>query len=181
MQKGDKFKFKICLVGESAVGKTSTIRRFVFDEFGDKYLTTIGIKITKKEIKVKYPRSNKGLDVNLMIWDIMGQQGFRQLLQAEYFQGARGIIGVCDVTRRDTLLELNGWIKTIQNTTKEIPIIFLGNKCDLIKEQQVDLKELQNFAANYTKAAAYLSSAKTGQNVEHAFKTLTENILEDIK
>lgn len=174
------YKFKICLVGESAVGKTSTIRRFVVDQFDDKYLTTIGIKTTKKKIKIKHPKKDGTVDINLIIWDVIGQRGFRLLLQEDYFFGARGIIGVCDITRKDTLSGLESWIEAVQKYTQEIPIIFLGNKCDLVNEQQVDLNELEHFASNYKKAIAFLSSAKTGENVELAFKTLSEKILEDI-
>ncbi|UCG68063.1 MAG: GTP-binding protein [Thermoplasmata archaeon] len=173
-------KLKLCLVGESAVGKTCLIRRFVFDQFDDKYIGTLGTKITKKPIRIKNHKSEEEKDVNLMIWDIMGQQGFRQLLQEAYFFGAQGIIGVCDVTRKNTLSELENWMDAVHSVTREIPIVFLGNKSDLEDDREVDIEDIKDFATRYEKTEIYLSSAKTGHNVELAFKTLGEKILEDI-
>jgi small GTP-binding protein len=173
-------KLKLCLVGESAVGKTCLIRRFVYDQFDDKYIGTLGTKITKKEIRIQNPTNNGMQDINLMIWDIMGQQGFRQLLQEAYFFGAQGIIGVCDVTRRNTLSELQSWMEAVQSVTDEIPTVFLGNKSDLEDYQEVNLNDIKSFASRYNKTEAYLSSAKTGFNVELVFKILGEKILEKI-
>ncbi len=172
-------KFKICLVGEGAVGKTSLIRKFVSDEFKDKYITTLGTKVTKKEMKIQNPKKDELLDVHLLIWDILGQPGFRHLLKDAYFYGAQGIIAVCDITRKNTLSDLEDWMVTVRNLTEEIPAVFLGNKCDLVDEQEVDLDDLKNFASKYKSAEAYLSSAKTGLNVELAFKTISEKILEE--
>ncbi|UCF07645.1 MAG: GTP-binding protein [Thermoplasmata archaeon] len=173
-------KFKICLVGESAVGKTSLVRRYVFNEFRDKYVTTIGAKVTKKEITIKHPDGDGTLDVSLLIWDIIGQKSFRQLLQDAYFYGANGIIGVCDNTREKTLSELHSWTDAIHNITEDIPIVFLGNKSDLEEELELGLSELKGFASEYENAVPYLSSAKTGLNVEVAFKTLSGTILENM-
>jgi small GTP-binding protein len=173
-------KLKLCLVGESAVGKTCLIRRFVYDQFDDKYIGTLGTKITKKEIRIQSPDNDGMLDINLMIWDIMGQQGFRQLLQEAYFFGAQGIIGVCDVTRRNTLSELQSWMEAVQSVTDEIPAVFLGNKSDLEDYQEVKLNDIKSFASRYKNTEAYLSSAKTGFNVELTFKTLGERILKNL-
>lgn len=173
-------KLKLCLVGESAVGKTCLIRRFVYDQFDDKYIGTLGTKITKKEIRIQNPNNNGMLDINLMIWDIMGQQGFRQLLQEAYFFGAQGIIGVCDVTRRNTLSELQSWMEAVQSVTDEIPTVFLGNKSDLEDYQEVNLNDIKSFASRYKNTEAYLSSAKTGFNVELTFKILGERILKNL-
>ena len=171
-------KLKICVVGEAAVGKTSLIKRYVFDQFDDTYSITIGTKVTKKEVKVKHPIDNREMDVYLMIWDLMGQQCFLDMLKNSYFFGARGLIAICDVTRKETLSELEDWMNTAQSITKEVPTIFLGNKCDL-EEQQVNLDELEDFASKYKKSEVLLSSAKTGFNIELAFKKLSEKILED--
>lgn len=179
MSEGKLKKLKVCLIGDFAVGKTSLIRKFVFDQFDDEYISTIGTKVTKKEVKIKHPGNDELLDVKLMIWDIMGHEGFRQLLKDSYFFGAHGIIGVCDVTRKNTLSELKGWMEAVYDTTGEIPIVCLGNKSDLIGVQQVDLKELQDFVSGYEKAESYLSSAKTGFNVELAFNSLINIILKN--
>ena len=180
MPEGKPLKLKLCLVGESAVGKTCLIKRFVFDQFEDKYIGTLGTKISKKEIEIPHPKNNGMQDIHLMIWDIMGQQGFRQLLQEAYFFGAQGIIGVCDLTRKNTLSELQSWMSAIHSVTEEIPTVFLGNKSDLGNYQEMDLNDIKTFASRYEKTEAFLSSAKTGDNVEQTFKILAEKILEDI-
>jgi len=171
-------KLKICMIGEGSVGKTSLIRKFVYDAFEDSYVSTIGMKATKKELVVCDPRDGEDIQVCYTLWDIMGQPGFRQLLKGTYFHGASGLIAICDVTKRDTLYALPEWMKTCQDVTGEVPVVFVGNKCDLVDEQEIFLEDLNNFTMNYNKVSTFLSSAKTGENVESAFRTLTESILE---
>lgn len=171
------YSLKICLVGEGQVGKTSLIRRFVFDEFSDQYLTTIGTKITKKEVSLKNPKKRSITRARLMVWDIMGQQGFRQMLQEAYFFGCQGVIAVCDITKSDTLPSLEDWIRAVYSTAGKVPIVFLANKSDLKKQAQFKLKDLKKFSSNYENSYAFLTSAKTGENVELAFNTLGEEIL----
>ena len=171
-------KLKLCLLGPGNVGKTCLIKKYVYDQFDDKYISTLGTKVTKKEITIQHPNNGRELKVNLMIWDIMGQQGFRQLLQQSYFFGAHGIIGVCDVTKPATLEELHDWMRAAFGVTNKVPTVILGNKCDLKEQQEVDINEVVNFASVYEDSIGYLSSAKTGQNIELAFKKLTKNIVE---
>jgi small GTP-binding protein len=172
-------KLKLCLIGESCVGKTSLIKRYVYDEFDDEYICTIGTKITKKEIQLKNGNDKEGQNVHLMIWDIIGHQGFRQLLQQAYFFGTHGLIAVCDTTRDNTLSELKGWMDAVLSITDEIPTIFLGNKSDLEDDKQVSINELNSFASNYQNSQAFLSSAKTGHNVDVIFKTIGEKVLKE--
>jgi small GTP-binding protein len=173
-------KLKICLVGESCVGKTSLIRKFVFDVFDDTYSSTIGTKVTKRQMAMKHPDNGDPLDVYMLIWDLMGEQCFLEMLKVSYFFGARGLIAVCDTTRKETLFELERWIDGAQSVTKEIPMVILGNKCDLEKERQIELSEIQEFAKRYKDCQAFYSSVKTGHNVEHTFNTLTEMIIMNI-
>jgi len=100
-------KSKICLLGEKAVGKTSLVRRYVLNMFDDHYITTIGTKVSKKEVRVFQPEKDRVVDVDMTIWDIMGEKGFRELLREAYFYGANGILAVCDSTRRRTLDDLD--------------------------------------------------------------------------
>lgn len=165
------------MIGEGNVGKTSLIRKFVYDIFDDNYVSTLGMKATKKEMTVCDPGGGEDFQVCFTIWDIMGQPGFRQLLKETYFHGASGLIAICDVTRKDTLYALPEWIKTCKESTGEIPVVFLGNKCDLVDEQVVFLDDIKNFAASYNDVSVFLSSAKTGENVELAFSALSESIL----
>ena len=114
-----------------------------------------------------------------MIWDIIGHQGFRQLLQQAYFFGTHGLIAVCDTTRENTLSELRGWMDAVLSITNAIPTIFLGNKYDLEEYREVGSSELNNFASGYENTQVLFSSAKTGHNVDQAFKTLGERIIKD--
>jgi small GTP-binding protein len=177
---GKPVKLKICMVGELAVGKTCLIRRYVYDEFDDKYCTTIGTKTVKKEIKARHPKEDGYVDVHMIIWDIMGSKSFRQLLQEAYFNGLQGIIGVCDNTRENTLSDLHDWMDLGLSCSDDVSAVFLGNKCDLEEDQEIGLSELKSFSSTYERTEPYLSSAKTGKNVERAFKTLCEKILKDM-
>lgn len=170
-------KRKICLLGEGGVGKTSLIKRYVFDQFSDGYLITIGTKVTKKELKIKHPTTQEELGVTMLIWDIMGQKGFREILRDAYFYGAQGAIAVCDITRKDTLDELEGWISSLFSVSKSVPLVFIGNKVDLVDQAELTFKDVRAFAANYEDPTVFLSSAKNGINVNLAFKTLAEKIV----
>lgn len=176
----EELKFKICLVGEGAVGKTSVIRRFVHDIFEDDYLGTIGMKVTKKEVYIDHPRKNESLKVLLLIWDIMGQPGFRKILGDSYFSGASGILATCDVTRKDTLYALEEWRRIAFDTIGEVPVVFLGNKCDLGEEQEIFLEDIRSFSWDQGDGTRFLTSAKTGEKVESAFTKLSEIILESM-
>ena len=146
----------------------------------DKYLKTIGTKVTKKDIIVCNPKNDKLINTCLLVWDIMGQKGFRHLLKEVYFSGADGVIGTCDLTRKDTLDSLHEWMKVSCECIGNVPTIFLGNKLDLVNKQQIYLKDLKNFASNYDNTPVFLTSAKSGENVELAFKTLSELILKKL-
>lgn len=170
------YKFKICLFGEPAVGKTSLIRRFVYDVFDDKYLSTIGAKVSKKVVSLKL--GPEDVKVEMMIWDIMGQESFRQLLKDAYFYGAEGLIGVADITRRSTLYALEDWLKEILPITGEKPIVLIGNKIDLIENAEWTEKELSDIAKKFKAIGYFFTSAKTGERVEEAFMILAHKLLE---
>src|SRR5207253_4979715 len=91
-------KAKVCLVGDVAVGKTSLIRRFVQDEFDDRYITTLGAKVSKREMQFGTPDRTQ-IHMDMTVWDIMGEKGFRDLLKEAFFHGAKGVVAVCDLTR----------------------------------------------------------------------------------
>lgn len=173
-----RMKMKVCLVGEAAVGKTSLIRRFVLDDFDDKYIQTLGTKVSKKELVTQAPDSSGELKVDMTIWDIMGQKGFRELLKEAYFYGAKGILAVCDVTRRRTLEDLDDWIEGVYSVTGRIPIEFLANKVDLKDEGEVGEEEMVQAARAYDSPFRF-TSAKSGVNVEIAFQSLAERIAKE--
>ena len=162
-----KLKVKICMVGDSAVGKTSLIKKFVLDIFDDAYITTIGTKITKRTVKLMEGEQETTMD--MMIWDIMGQTSFRSLLQDAYFYGTHGIIAVVDSTRPETLEGIHEWVQSVRQVVGEVPMIFVSNKCDL--ERAVTMEMLDKNLGRYGCKHMY-ASAKTGENVAEAFKEL---------
>src|SRR5438093_12517965 len=133
-------KAKVCLVGDVAVGKTSLIKRFVQDQFDDRYIATVGTKVTKKTVDVMWKGANASLD--MMVWDIMGEKGFRALLRDAYFEGSQGVIAVCDMTRKDTFDDLDNWVQMIGKQVGNVPIDFLANKFDLKDRVVVSDEEL---------------------------------------
>ncbi len=166
----EEIKTKICLVGDNNVGKTSLIRRFVLDTFDDKYTSTIGTKVTKKEVTVK-KENGREINLSMLIWDIMGQKGFRELLRESYFYGAEAALCVCDVTNKESLEELKYWIKSMESITGHIPMVFIGNKGDLADQVTVTRQDIEKIATSYG-SPALITSAKTGENVETAFMRL---------
>src|SRR2546421_2922098 len=104
----DRMKRKILRLGDGEVGKTSVVRRFVVDKFSDDYITTIGTKVTKKDLRIESPARSP--DLTFMIWDVLGQKGHRGI-QDSSFQGAKGALLVYDVTRPETADSLQDyWI-----------------------------------------------------------------------
>ncbi len=166
-------KVKICLVGEGAVGKTCLIRRFIHDQFDDRYISTLGAKVSKKELTVN--AANGSFAVDMTIWDIMGEKGFRELLKEAYFHGAQGVLAVCDVTRTETLTDLEEWVAAVVKVTGKVPVEFLANKADLKDEQVIQEEDLAR-AASAHGAPFMFTSAKTGENVETAFAELAKLI-----
>ncbi len=173
-----KLNAKVCLVGESAVGKTSLVRRFVLDVYGDAYIKTIGTKVTRREVVI-FPPDGPAVNVNLVIWDIMADAGFRDVLQDAYFAGARGLLAVADITRRPTLADLVPWIDSARGLAgRSIPAVIVGNKSDLAARAELGPGDLQAFAGGF--GYTWVStSAKTGENVEGAFRRLAVSIASD--
>jgi small GTP-binding protein len=164
-----QIKRKVLLLGDGAVGKTSLIRKFVTDKFDDKYISTIGTKVTKKEMNFKLP--DEEIRLTLMIWDVLGQKGYKAV-QASSYKGGEGVLMVCDLTRKETLSSLKDyWIPELRKVVGEVPMIFVGNKSDLVAERQITEEELGALAEEFG-STHYLSSAKTGENVELMFDKL---------
>ena len=170
------FKAKVCLVGNPAVGKTSLVRRYVMNSFDDKYLTTVGTKVSKKPVRVTDPAHDLDADVDLMIWDIMGQPGFREMLKDAYFFDAKGVLAVADLTKRDSLEDLRNWIRAVEGVTGKVPIVVAVNKADLSKEAAYTTAEAVQ-AAEALGADVFMTSAKTGSNVEEAFRRLGARVV----
>ncbi len=170
-----RIKVKVCLAGEPMVGKTSLIRRYVLDEYDDRYIATLGAKVTKKELEANAPDLGP-VQVTMILWDIWGNKNVRELLKDAYYHGAHGIIAVCDVTRPETMGELDGWAKAITSVAGEIPVCLLANKVDMTDEAQLGESDIRTFGDKRT-WPPFLTSAKTGAHVEDAFGEIVRLIL----
>ncbi len=179
MQKSVDMTLKVCLLGDGAVGKTCLTRRFVKNIFKESYLPTIGTRTSRKRITIKKPDLQKDFNIDLIIWDILGQISFRKLLYASYLKGAKGAILVCDLTRGETLEHLDDWVDSLSSEWRMVPSVFVANKSDLDDQFEFNTKEIERIASIYD-SKFYITSAKTGENVENAFKSLGEKIIEDL-
>lgn len=161
---------KICLLGDPAVGKTSLVKRFVFEQFDDVYLQTIGTKVTKKVLPIK----DKNIKLTLMIWDIFGQKA--RTFSSIYYKGARGALLVCDITRKETLADVPKWAEGIKERASDLPFVMLVNKYDRKQDAQVTEDDIKKTAKKLNAEFVY-TSAKTGENVEKAFELLAKKMV----
>ncbi len=166
---------KIILLGDGAVGKTSLIKRFVVDKFDDKYIATIGTKITAKKLEI--PFEKEVIYLKLQIWDILGQKGYTKLHHSS-FRGTNGVFLVADVTRRASLNSISTyWIPKVQYLVGNVPYVILANKSDLLEYGEIKGPDLEEFASKYN-VPYFFTSAKNGENVKQAFYTLGKSLLE---
>ena len=159
---------KICLMGSFAVGKTSLIARYVKSIFSDKYLTTVGVMIDKKEIRVS------GQEVTLIVWDLHGEDDF-QKVRMSYLRGSSGYILVADGTRPFTLNKAMLLHDEARAVVGEVPIVLVLNKSDLTDEWEIEESMLDDARARGW--VVMNTSAKTGSGVEEAFQVLARKIL----
>lgn len=162
---------KVCVVGDFAVGKTSVVERFVHNHFSEKYLSTVGVKIDTKELE--FPDRN--LAHKLVIWDVAGSDRFGHT-EFAYLRGANGYIFVADGTRSMTLGSVDKLREQITDQHGPVPAVLLVNKRDLVGDWEVAEERLQQLQASYVDV--YLTSAKSGDEVENAIRRLAEKIID---
>jgi small GTP-binding protein len=168
---------KICLIGDFGVGKTSLISRFVDRQFSDQYLSTVGVKISRKVVDLesaKQPTSG-AQSLQLMIWDIEGNTKFKGIAPT-YLQGAKGAIVVADVTRMETIESLPTHIHNFTQVNPQGVLVVALNKFDLLDEEHGDrlLKALPSYSAHVLQV--FSTSAKSGSNVDRLFQTLSNQL-----
>lgn len=159
---------KICMLGAFAVGKTSLVSRYVSSLFSEKYLSTVGVKIDKKQVTVD------GRDVTLMLWDIYGQDDF-QNVQASQLRGMSGYLLVVDGTRCATLEIARQLQQKATSAVGAVPFVLLLNKADLASQWEID--EPAFFKLVEQGWHVVRTSAKTGEGVDEAFHLLTRAML----
>ncbi len=164
-----QFLYKVVTVGSSAVGKTSIILRYTTGKFREYYTPTLGADFSIKNMQFD---ENK---VKLQIWDL-GSQDFLEAVRSGYYQGARGVIFMYDVTRPDTLEDLWNWKKEADKHLKNAVYMVVGNKTDLEQERQVSPAEGAKFAKSFL-ADYHETSVKLNDGVDDTFTTITKKIV----
>jgi len=159
---------KIALLGAAGVGKTSLVRRYVQSLFDDKYLTTIGVKVDKKQVHVG------AQDVTLMLWDVAGAED-HFAIPTSYIRGAAGYLLVIDGTRPDTLERGLDIVNQVNGSIGSLPFVLVANKIDLVDDWNAPEAELEDIARRGR--GLMRTSAKTGQGVEEAFQRLAESVI----
>ncbi|XP_059055319.1 ras-related protein Rab-21 [Achroia grisella] len=165
------YNFKVVLLGEGCVGKTSLLLRYIEDKFNDKHLTTLQATFLNKKININEKR------INLSIWDTAGQEKFHALGPI-YYRNSNGAILVYDITDEDSFGKVKNWVKELKKMLgSDIVLIITGNKIDLEHERTVPLEEAESYA-NMVGAKHYYTSAKLNQGVEDLFLDLTREMVE---
>jgi small GTP-binding protein len=159
---------KVCMLGAYAVGKTSLVRRFILSDFDEKYHVTIGVKTDKKVLTLG------DREVMMMIWDIAGAED-HFTVPSSYLRGSAGVLLVIDGTRAQTLDRAIDLAEQIDSDLGKIPRVVLLNKADLTAEWQLDEQKIAGLSV--LECPVLRSSAKTGENVEAAFRLLAERLV----
>ncbi|MEM7348835.1 MAG: Rab family GTPase, partial [Chloroflexota bacterium] len=159
---------KVCLLGDFAVGKTSLVRRFVYNLFDDKYISTIGVKVSRKAVMAS--ADDVTANLTLMLWDLAGGTEFTKV-QTNYFRSAAGAILVCDITRPDTFDTLIEYRHRLFEVSPNAKIIIAANKSDLVNDPAIPYPRLEELSTSL-QAPYLVTSAKSGQNTEQLFLQL---------
>lgn len=170
---GDKFTFKVTVIGDGTVGKTSLIRKFTKGNFQEQYIQTIGAQFSK------YIEEIEGDRCKLFFWDIAGQDTFHFLRPAFYKASIAAII-VFSLEENDfgkeSFNHVSNWQNEITKFCGEIPIILFGNKVDLVDEKKLDDSNILKLVKKKAFLGYYRTSAKTGQGVHEAFQSIINEL-----
>ena len=165
------YTFKIMMLGDASVGKTSLTMRYISGYFMEDLKLTIGVDFYSKTTSFKDKK------VKLQIWDFGGEERFRFLL-SQYSKGANGAFFLFDITNQTSLDHLPDWTQVIREHAGDIPIMLIGSKVDLHEFRAVLRDDGILAAKKYNLASFVELSSKTGENVEKAFNVMTEILFE---
>jgi len=163
--------FKVVLLGDGGVGKTSLVKQFVHQKFDEKYMKTLGTNIYKKNISMK--EYGRDVPITLQVWDVMGQSTFPQVIKTS-LRGTNGVIFMSDLTNKESLTNLEDWIDMVFENTDDVSFLFVGNKSDM-DNIEFGFNAIKSVADSFF-SPYYITSAKTGDQVDDAFKMLGELI-----
>ena len=164
--------FKIVLIGDTSVGKTNILSKYLTDEFDPESKATVGVEFGTKNFKIE------NNIVKVQIWDTAGQERYRSITNA-YYKGAKGALLVYDITNKKSFDNLDRWISDLKtNGDEKISIVLLGNKSDLESQRVISTEEGKNKAELF-KFAFMETSALNGNNIEKAFDELIKEVYKD--
>lgn len=164
-------EYKVALLGDGGVGKTSLVKRYVLSKFSEEYQKTLGTTVYKKELFLI--EGGEKIRVKLIIWDIMGQNIFPRVIKG-YLQKTSGVILVCDLTNKESFINLLEWIRLTFENTDDVCFVFMANKSDLGQED-MDFDAFEILAKLYG-SPYFKTSAKTGEYVVTSFFSMADQI-----
>jgi len=171
-----EFVFKIVILGDSAVGKTSLINQFVENAFEEDYKPTLGANIIRKDVMLE----DLNTKVRLIVWDLAGQEKYN-VVRSLYYQGCVGALLVYDITRMETFNNIEAkWLDDFKKYVKREGVyLLIGNKSDLVSQRMISNEDGMKLADKINASKFIETSAKLGENVDNAFKSLVSEILEN--
>ena len=167
-----EFIFKIILIGNSGVGKSSILQRYIQKVFDDNYSCTIGVDFFMKSLNIGEK------SIKLQLWDTAGTEKFRSITTG-YYRGANAAFVVFDLTSKKSFNALNEWIQNYykySNPDSEKSVVLIGNKSDLIEEREITEEEINNFVKD-NNIKYFETSAKDGKNVDECFYYISEQLM----
>ena len=168
-QNGYDMIFKIVLIGDTSVGKTNILSKYLSNEFDPDSKATVGVEFGTRDFQIE---NNK---VKVQIWDTAGQERYRSITNA-YYKGAKGSLLVYDITNPKTFENLDKWLSDLKaNAEEKISVVLIGNKSDLEEERQISIEQGKEKAA-FFKLAFMETSALNGNNIEKAFNELITDV-----
>jgi len=174
---GKKLRFKITVIGDGRVGKTSLIKKFTLGTFETDYVETIGAQFSN------YEKDIKGDNVRLIFWDIAGQREF-DFLRPSFYRESNAAIIVYSLEENElgerSFRHIIDWHNEIKKYCGDIPIVIFANKIDLVDENTLDHSEIQNLVDEQNFLGYYLTSAKTGDGVFNAFSAIIDKLYSDL-
>jgi small GTP-binding protein len=177
-ERGDdgEIVYKVIVIGDPSIGKTSLIRKFVNTKFSSQYIPTVGVDITKQPVQIEF--GGKKLTITLMLWDLAGQPQFH-LLHKVYCNGANGVLLGFDLTKSFTYSNVKNWHQmVVKHGLRDVPMILFGNKADLKDQRTVTDPHVDHLKEQLGISDYFETSALEGQNVQDLFKAIAQRIYE---
>ena len=166
--------YKIIIIGNSGVGKSNILGRYLKNEFKEDTKSTVGVEFGSKKVKVN------GINIKLQVWDTAGEERYRSITSA-YYKGSKGCFIVYDITSTQSFNDIEKWYdEIVKITDKNISIILVGNKCDLENQRKVSVEMGKNKAKNLN-CPFYETSALNNTNIDNVFQIISENIFNRCK